>query len=644
MALSFQTFVNPDTAAGGRAPAGGQSLFKAMGHPLAAERAPALRRRLAAAGRLGVYDPDNQAACFDQLYDLAGLRPAAVFVRALEDLGTERFGRACEPASGLATHDLDLLLVAGFDTDRLLAELGPFLPAGLAVAGLAELRLPADMLTRRDDYLAPLNFATNFAFFRDGPDAHTSLTLPSYWAGYGAADAALWLRLFDAAGDVLATWEEPMPPAGGTLTLDSRAVRRRFGLGDFCGSLFVHAVRIAGHDVVKYAFDTHGDDGTVLSCSHDANAWPAQFYAGLPAPAPGERVTLWVQNSHPLPIPPHAIGLRAMGDEQTATWPGSVAPFGTAAIDCADLLPDLAWPDQIEVVAGKHFVRPRYEIRRGNGRSRIAHANVERTDLKPNPDLARLGPHLGLGYMLPIALPPAADFRCWILPTPMSTAQADLPVALRLKDAGGDLVAERFLGRLPRGACPALDLDDWLAGAPLPSGYGHAELVYDFRDGGAGDGWLHAIARYEQRASGHMAETSFGAHVFNTALTYRDEPQSYRGRPPGLTTRLFLRLGEPAAGTFCHLIYPASGPWHPRSTTRLTLHDAAGGRHGEAHVSIACGGSLFWTPAETFGAAALAAAGAGAWVEVRDTTCRLFGYHGLRRDDVAFSLDHMFGF
>ena len=170
MALSFQTFVNPDTAAGGRAPAGGQSLFKAMGHPLAAERAPALRRRLAAAGRLGVYDPDNQAACFDQLYDLAGLRPAAVFVRALEALGTERFGRACEPASGLATHDLDLLLVAGFDTDRLLAELGPFLPAGLAVAGLAELRLPADMLTRRDDYLAPLNFATNFALLRDADD------------------------------------------------------------------------------------------------------------------------------------------------------------------------------------------------------------------------------------------------------------------------------------------------------------------------------------------------------------------------------------------------------------------------------------------------------------------------------------------
>ena len=48
-------------------------------------------------------------------------------------------------------------------------------------------------------------------------------------------------------------------------------------------------------------------------------------------------------------------------------------------------------------------------------------------------------------------------------------------------------------------------------------------------------------------------------------------------------------------------------------------------------------------------------AGVGAYVIIRDTTCRLFGYHGLlgsSSDGVngggpasgAFSLDHMFGF
>ena len=58
-----------------------------------------------------------------------------------------------------------------------------------------------------------------------------------------------------------------------------------------------------------------------------------------------------------------------------------------------------------------------------------------------------------------------------------------------------------------------LDFDD----IPLP--VGHAELVYDFRDGGAADGWLHGLFRYEDRTSGHVAESSFGAHIFNTAMT-----------------------------------------------------------------------------------------------------------------------------
>jgi hypothetical protein len=47
---------------------------------------------------------------------------------------------------------------------------------------------------------------------------------------------------------------------------------------------------------------------------------------------------------------------------------------------------------------------------------------------------------------------------------------------------------------------------------------------------------------------------------------------------------------------------------------------------------------------ETFEAKALEAAGEGAYVIIRDTTCRLFGYHGLVRGDASFSLDHMFGF
>jgi hypothetical protein len=37
------------------------------------------------------------------------------------------------------------------------------------------------------------------------------------------------------------------------------------------------------------------------------------------------------------------------------------------------------------------------------------------------------------------------------------------------------------------------------------------------------------------------------------------------------------------------------------------------------------------------------AAGAKGYIIVRDTGCRLFGYHGLLAGDTAFAMDHMFG-
>src|SRR3546814_20263715 len=72
--------------------------------------------------------------------------------------------------------------------------------------------------------------------------------------------------------------------------LDSRAVRQRFGLSDFTGSLFIHAIRIKGHDVVNYAMDCFSDSGRQLSCTHDANAWPADPYARVQGPKPDERL------------------------------------------------------------------------------------------------------------------------------------------------------------------------------------------------------------------------------------------------------------------------------------------------------------------------------------------------------------------
>ncbi len=81
--------------------------------------------------------------------------------------------------------------------------------------------------------------------------------------------------------------------------IDSAEIRTRFNLQDFTGQLCIHALGIQGHDIVKYALDTYGDAPAILSCTHDANSWPADFYAGLPAPAKGEDVVLWLQNSQP---------------------------------------------------------------------------------------------------------------------------------------------------------------------------------------------------------------------------------------------------------------------------------------------------------------------------------------------------------
>ena len=74
------------------------------------------------------------------------------------------------------------------------------------------------------------------------------------------------------------------------------------------------------------------------------------------------------------------------------------------------------------------------------------------------------------------------------------------------------------------------------------------------------------------------------------------------------------------------------------------LHDDTGEVLAERPVEINCSGSAMLWPHRLFGEELLALAGPHGYVLVRDTTCRLFGYHGLMDDHGAFSLDHMFGF
>jgi hypothetical protein len=632
MALRIETFDNAS---------GGNTLYKALTHPAAAEKERELAAALARHSPVAIYDPDRAAAGFAEIFGLDAIEIAGAYVQDIARIGSPILGHPAQPATDLAGSCARSVFVARFDAERTIAQLRPYLPEDAAVFSLDAMRIPAKRLTNPRNYLDPLNFATNFVFFRDGDGLHTRLTTINYWSGYGGDAVACWLTLFSGGGEILAEWVERCPP-GAAIVFESREIRARFRLGEFAGQLFLHVGGAAGHDVVKYALDIFGDGGS-LSATHDANAWPSNRYAGLPAPGPGERVVLWVQNSHPVPIPPGAITLNPMGEERLAPLVQPIAPFASLAVDVTRLLPDLAWPRQIEIRAGKHMVRPRYEVIEG-GRRRIAHVNVEREDLAPDPELPKLGAAMGKGYLLPAPVLPCAEWQTTVLPTPMALRQQMLPIAAVVYDAEGGEILRHPFGPLARDHGAALDLDTAAGIEALHGSYGHVELVYDFAAGAEADGWLHAIFRYRRRDSGHASETSFGAHVFNTLLTYRGEPQSYAGRPPGLSTRLFLRLGDAGRDTLCQLIYPASRPWLPVSTTEIILYDRGGREVARSGLAIPCSGSRLWSYHALFDVTARDRAGEGAYAVIRDATCRLFGYHGLVGEGGAFSLDHMFGF
>ena len=622
-------------------------FYKAVGHPLAMPKANALVARLAKSGSVDIYDPFAQASSFAEFYDLANVDIGHVYVQDLSHLDKTVLDRRTEPVTELAATSARTLLVAAFDADRAIAQIKHLIPTDMAVVSLDELRLDNEFVALSGPYLNALNFATNMAFFRDADGSHTRLTTVNYWSEFGAKDVKILLCLFGEDGSILAQWQEKLSDTASPIIIDSAETRKRFELGPFTGQLFIHVIAGAGHDIVKYALDTYGDDASMFSCTHDANAWPADRYAGLPAPTSGERVVLWVQNSHPCPIPRGNVSLNRMGQDDAKSLDAEIAPFATYALDIATLLPDITWPEQIEIHAGKHFVRPRYEVESQAGRIRIAHTNVERVDLETNPQIPELSNLMGKSYILPAPVLPIARFSSVALPTPMSTAQINLPLAIALYDASGKEVLRKALGCLPRDHATLCDVDDLLAGGAdrrLTSGYGHMELLYDFQDGGDADGWLHGLFRYADKQNGHVADTSFGAHIFNTVLTYRNEPQSYGGPAPGLSTKLFLRLGQSSVDTMCHLIYPTSTPWHDESSTELILFGAQGEEVARKRVSIPCNGSLLWRYTEIFGDADRRDAGEHAYIIVRDTTCRLFGYHGLVQADEGFSLDHMFGF
>ncbi len=641
MALEIETFSNQS---------GGNVFYKAISHPLAAPLATEFLAKLQAMGDIALFDPASRALEFSQFHALTALPLVGYFVQDVMHM-TKRFaGMKASPLHDLAHCKAKAVLVLDFECERALSALSGLLPAGAQFYTLDALKLPSHMWGGR--YLSPLNFATNFAFFRDAGGLHTRLQTANYWAGYGANSAKLYARLYNEAGALMAEWLDDLPAHNASLVIDSAKIRARFNLPEFTGQLFIHILHASGHDIVKYALDTYGDDPSILSCTHDANSWPSSWFAGLPAPAEQEEVLLWVQNCHAITIPAGAIALNLMGDAGSrSVMPEALPPYATRPLSVGALLPQARWPQQVEIEAGKYLVRPRYEVvAKDSGRRRIAHPNVERDDLTPDDRLAAQRPWLGKLHILPAPILPPREYESLMQPTPMSRGLVAQPLRVLLFNAAGQKLADHSFGTVLRQNSFAFDLSAFAQSCGLDAEYGHAELIYDFDapNAPAPDGWLHSLFRYRHRASQHVAETSFGSHIFNTPMVYKNEPQSYAGKPPGLSTRLFLRLGGPNTEAFCHLIYPVSRCWHEFSSTQLILMRGDGEALAEKNVRIAASGSLLFTASDIFAAADLLQAGDSGYILIRDASCRLFGYHGLlnRQSSAsfAFSLDHMFGF
>ncbi len=619
---------------------GGNSFYKAISHPAVADKAKSLVGKLEKSGPIALYDPLGFFSGFDEFHDTSSINFKDAFVQNIEQVGDTVAGLTTKPIDCFNYRSFGALFIVAFDSERLKKQIRHLVAGNYPIHSLDEMRLDETWLTNTRHYLSAENFATNYAFFREKGGLSTRLSTVNYWSNYGAKAVTLNFLLFDESGSVIADWSEVVKEAGAAIIVDSTRVRREFGLPEFIGQLFIHVVGIKGHDIVKYALDINSSEEQITTCTHDANAWPSDFFAGLPAPRKGENVTLWLQNSHPSPISTGEVGINVMGDGQIIWLEEEIPPFGSLPLSVGDLIPEAEWPQQFEIRAGKHFVRPRYEITGGRTGRRMAHVNVEREDINPDPGITQAAAFMGKGFILPAPILPKELWRTTVLPTPMARSQENLPIAIVGYNPNGEEVGRFNFGLLPRRHKKTLEAAEFLSN----SSYGHMELMYDFSVGQDVDGWLHALFRYENCSTGHCAETSFGSHIFNTVLTYRDEPQSYSQQAPGLSTRLFLRLGETGIETICHLIFPASTPWHKNSDTLLSLISSGGKKVSGTKIRIPCSGSRFFKISEFFTQADIDTAGEGAYIVVRDTTCRLFGYHGLLSPTGSFSFDHMFGF
>lgn len=611
-------------------------FFKAIGHIAIQPKLQTLLSTIRNNPNIAIYDPEGRVAEF---CDLTGAEIKHFYVQKIEALHQEGAKLISE------IKDCDMLLILAFDAKRYHDHIRHLLPSNCQVITLDEIRISDDMLTVKNDYLHRYNWATNFVWFKEQDGIHTRLVSANYWVKYGAKEVMVYMYLLDQNGKEIKRWTHTMANRQELFILDSKEVKTQHNLPDFMGQVYIHLVGIAGHDVVKYALDVYGDDPHQLSATHDANGWTCNYFAGLPAPKENEKVVLWLQNTHPVAIKPDTVSLNVMGEEKICTVPTAIPAYGMLDLDVASLFPGLKYPAQLELNAGNYFVRPRYEVfNLANKRNWIAHMNVERENLPLDSNFKNVAKHLGKAYILPAPIPALDRFTMEILPTPMNRNYKNQALKAIVYDNQGNELTSYNFGALPRNHQHSLNVSELIKDLDFfkqQGNYGNIQLVYDLQQSEEVDGWIHAIFKFHDKHTGHSAETSFGSHIFNNITTYKSEPQSYKGPPPGLSTGLFLRVGPAHLNSLCYLIYPVSQSWHKQSHTVIALYEAD--KLIKQHeVAIAANGDYLLDCHKIFGQELIGSL-RNPYVYITDRTCRLFGYHILDNGQ-AFSLDHMFGF
>ena len=172
MPLRIETFSNVS---------GGNAFFKALTHPLAAEKSLKLLESLRAKSGVAVYDPLNLSEVVGEACDIAHLPLKGYYVQDVESRSRLFAGHEAQLVTSLPASKASSLLVLAFDATRLAGQIKHLMPEGMSIHSLDAVRLPDGMLSDRVRYLSPLNFATNFVFFRDGQGHHTRLVTANYW-------------------------------------------------------------------------------------------------------------------------------------------------------------------------------------------------------------------------------------------------------------------------------------------------------------------------------------------------------------------------------------------------------------------------------------------------------------------------------